>query len=64
MRRHDRCLKWLMLGLLVGAGGCARRLLDDDAGSLGATRLGKLFHDGPEEQGRDGRGTPHTSPRA
>src|SRR5262245_8536482 len=31
-----------------------KRLLDDDAGSLGAARLGKLFHDCSEEQGRNG----------
>src|SRR5262249_57608407 len=32
----------------------SKRLLDDDAGSLGASRLGKLFHDRPKQQGRDG----------
>jgi hypothetical protein len=32
----------------------SKRLLDDDARSLGTARLGKLFHDCPEEQRRDG----------
>ena len=32
----------------------SKRLLDDDARSLGTARLGKLFHDCPKQQGRDG----------
>ena len=29
-------------------------LFDDDAGALGAARLGELLHHHPEQQGRDG----------
>ena len=32
----------------------AERLFDDDAGALGAARLGELFHDQPEQRGWDG----------
>ena len=33
---------------------CAEGLFDDDAGAVGAARLGQLFHDQPEQHGRDG----------
>ena len=32
----------------------AERLFDDDARAVGAARLGQLFHDQPEQRGRDG----------
>src|SRR5262249_59366356 len=47
--REENPIKLLRRGEVM-----SKRLLDDDAGSLGASSLGKLFHDGPEEQRRDG----------
>ena len=47
--REENPIKLLRRGEVM-----SKRLLDNDAGSLGASSLGKVFHDGPEEQRRDG----------
>ena len=41
--------------LLCRAEVSAEGLFENDAGALGAARLGELLHDEPEERGRDGK---------